>query len=96
MFRRAVLVAGALSLTSEWLMAQVPPEERIPILDPDRLQALGFPQVATDVYVWSKADLGGSRTRQDRTAKRCAPLHEEAGCGGRGRVWGPKNPGRRF
>ena len=37
-----------------------PPEERIPIRDPDRLEALGFSRDATNVYIWSKADLGRS------------------------------------
>ena len=64
MSRRAVLLAGALALAGGWLQAQVPPEERIPIQDPNRLEALGFSRDATNVYVWSKADLGGSRATE--------------------------------
>ncbi|MEP6994648.1 MAG: S-layer homology domain-containing protein [Acidobacteriota bacterium] len=64
MIYRAVLLAGLLSLGGRLLFAQVPAAERIPIRDPDRLQALGFPRDATNVYVWSKADLGGSRAKE--------------------------------
>lgn len=63
MMYRAVLLAGLLSLGGRLLFAQVPAEERIPMRDPARLQALGFPRDATNVYVWSKADLGGSRAK---------------------------------
>ena len=63
MVSRTVLLAGLLSLGGRLLLAQVPPEERIPITDPDRLERMGFPRDAKNVYVWSKADLGGSRAK---------------------------------
>ena len=69
MSRRAVLLAGVLLLASGWLLAQIPAEERVPVRDPDRLQALGFARDATNVYVWSKADLkGGPALDQKATA----------------------------
>ena len=61
MLGRLVLPTVVLALAGGRLFAQVPPEERIPITDPDRLEALGFPRGATNVSVWSKADLGGGR-----------------------------------
>jgi hypothetical protein len=61
MSRRVVLLAGALLAAARLLIAQVPPEERIPITDPDRLEAMGFPRDATNVSIWSKADLKGGR-----------------------------------
>lgn len=59
MLRRTVLLAGVFSLMGGFLLAQVPPEERIPVTDPDRLEKMGFPRDAKNVYVWSKADLKG-------------------------------------
>jgi hypothetical protein len=38
--------------------AQVPEEERIQVTDPARLEEMGFPRDATNVYVWTKARLG--------------------------------------
>ena len=58
MIRRTSLLAAALLLGAPLLIAQVPPEERIPITDPDRLKALGFPRDAKNVAGWSKADPG--------------------------------------
>ena len=52
---RTLLVAALSFLGSIVLLGQVPIEERIPLRDPDRLEALGFPRDATNVYVWSKA-----------------------------------------
>jgi hypothetical protein len=60
MSRRAVLIACVLSLAGGRLLAQVPAKERIPIRDPERLEALGFSRDATNVYVWSRAELGAS------------------------------------
>ena len=57
MSTRAFLLAGILALASGRLPGQVPSEERIPIRDPNRLQDLGFPRDAKNVYVWSKASL---------------------------------------
>ncbi len=62
MFRRTVVLAAVL-LAGRSLLAQIPQEERIPIRDRDRLAALGFPRDARNVYLWSKADLGGSRAK---------------------------------
>ena len=64
MSTRAALIACVLSLAAGRLLAQVPPEERIPIRDPERLEALGFSRDASNVYVWSRADLGGSRAAE--------------------------------
>jgi len=59
MFRRAIHLVVGLTLGSGAVIAQIPPEERIPISDPDRLAAMRFPRDAKNVYVWSKADLKG-------------------------------------
>ena len=56
---RTVLLGVALLLLGGLLLAQVPPEERIPITNPDRLESLGQSRNAKNVYVWSKADLKG-------------------------------------
>lgn len=61
MLGRAALPMIVLALTGGRLFAQVPPEERIPVRDPDRLEALGFPRDASNVYVWSKAEPAGFR-----------------------------------
>jgi hypothetical protein len=58
MSHKSILTAAAVFFGARFLLAQGPPEERIPIRDPDRLEELGFPRDATSVYVWSKADLG--------------------------------------
>jgi hypothetical protein len=58
MLRSLRLSAASIVFVAGAAAAQVPPEERIPITDPDRLQALGFPRDARNVAVWSKADLG--------------------------------------
>jgi hypothetical protein len=57
MLHRAAVFAGILSLGAASLLAQVPAEERIPITDPERLEKMGFPRDARNVYVWSRADL---------------------------------------
>ena len=67
MLHRRLWLAGFLLLGGGVLHAQVPPEERIPITDPDRLEALGLARDATNVYVWSKAP-GGTRTRRAQDA----------------------------
>ncbi len=56
--RMYALGLAHLAIGAGLLVAQVPAEERIPIRDPDRLEALGFPRDATDVAVWSRAGLG--------------------------------------
>jgi hypothetical protein len=53
---RAVLLAGVVFLAPPLLVAQVPPEERIPIRDPDRLESLGLPRDAESVSIWSRSD----------------------------------------
>jgi hypothetical protein len=54
---RRLSIAGALWLAAGILTGQVPAHERIPITNPDRLEAMGFPRDARNVFVWSKADL---------------------------------------
>ncbi len=66
-----IVLAGLLWVAVAPLFAQVPPEERIPITDPDRLEALGFPRSAPNVFVWSKADLGRNLPK-DTAATRTA------------------------
>ena len=56
MIHRALLVTCLVWLSGNLLMARVPDGERIRITDPDRLQALGFPRDATNVFVRDKAD----------------------------------------
>ncbi len=60
MIRPAILLA-AVFLGSQSMLSQIPDGERVPIRDPERLASLGFPPDATNVYVWSKADLTGAR-----------------------------------
>ena len=59
MIRRALLMACLVSLGGSFLIARVPNGERVPITDPDRLQVLGFPRDATNVFVRARADLVG-------------------------------------
>jgi hypothetical protein len=59
-----LFMAGLMSLGGRLLFAQVPDAERIPITDPNRLQALGFPRDATNIYVWSRGDRGDPRSPQ--------------------------------
>jgi len=40
------------------LSAQVPESEKVSVTDPDRLERMGFPRDARNVFIWSKADLG--------------------------------------
>jgi hypothetical protein len=63
MLTKTTTLIAIVLLQTGVLLAQIPPEERIPIRDPDRLEALGFPRDAQNVYVWSKADLKGSRAQ---------------------------------
>ena len=60
MLRRTLLASLGTLLSAAALMAQVPAEERIPITDPDRLQRLGFPRDARNIFVWSRADRDGA------------------------------------
>ena len=64
---RAVIAGLVLALIGASLWAQVPAEERIPITDPDRLQRMGFPRNARNVFVWSKLDRSGP-ARSDEKA----------------------------
>jgi hypothetical protein len=68
--RRLYVWAGALLLCAGGIvppaMAQVPEEERIPVTDPAALERMGFRRDATNVYIWSKANLhqtGGAEER---------------------------------
>ncbi len=56
MLGRAALSTIVLAFAGGRLLAQVPGDERIPVRDPDRLEALGFSPDATNVYVWSRAE----------------------------------------
>ena len=58
---RRLLTAGCVFFAAQLLSAQVPSEERMPVHDPDQLRALGFRPNAPNVYVWSKAERGGTR-----------------------------------
>jgi hypothetical protein len=60
MLRQAMSLAGSLLLGVPLLVAQVPPEERIAITDPDRLEELGLRRDARQVYNWSRADRKGT------------------------------------
>ena len=55
MVRSGASIAGVFLLGASLGIAQAPPEERIPITDPEELAALGMPRDATNVYRWSKA-----------------------------------------
>ena len=55
MVRRAMLAAGGFLLWGTLLFGQAPSGERFPITDPDRLESVGLPRDATNVYEWSKA-----------------------------------------
>jgi hypothetical protein len=73
MSNRTALLVGTLLLETGLLLAQIPPEERIPIRDPDRLEALGFPRDAQNVYVWSKADLKASLLKRSEDFRPARP-----------------------
>src|SRR5262245_20463680 len=53
---RAAIAGLVLALIGAIVSVQVPGEERIPITDPDRLERMGFPRNARNVFVWSKLD----------------------------------------
>ena len=53
-----VLLAAAAAVMAANVRAQAPPEERIPVRDPDTLAAMGFRKDAKNVFVWSGADTG--------------------------------------
>ena len=57
---RSASIAGALLLGAALSLAEEPSGQRIPITDPDRLAALGFPRDARNVYRWSGAASGVS------------------------------------
>jgi hypothetical protein len=65
MLRAKRLSAASILFVAGAAAAQVQPGERIPITDPDRLVALGFPKDAKNVFVWSKADLKGGQVLGD-------------------------------
>jgi hypothetical protein len=52
------LLALAAAVMAATLRAQAPPEQRIPVRDPDTLAAMGFPTDAKNVFIWSGADTG--------------------------------------
>jgi hypothetical protein len=68
-----MLIVGTLLLGAPLLIAQVPASERIPIRDPDRLEALGFPRDAANVSVWSRLDLGTGRAPDTASARPSEP-----------------------
>jgi len=49
------------------VVAQVPASERIPVTEPERLEKMGFSRDARNLFVWSRADLGG-RTADPRAS----------------------------
>ncbi len=57
---RSTSIAGALLLGAALSLAEEPSGRRIPITDPDRLAALGFPRDAGNVYQWFGASSGVS------------------------------------
>jgi len=57
----AALIAGP-------ALAQIPAEERIPITDPDRLERMGFPRNARNVFDWSKRDRKGPASVDPKAA----------------------------
>ena len=63
MLRRSVLIVAILLAGARGLAGQVPIEERIPVRDPKRLEAMGFSADATNVYVWSRAEVGAARAK---------------------------------
>ena len=63
MIRKATSIASFLLAGAVLAFAQAPAQERIPVTDPDRLEAFGFPRDAQNVYVWSKADTGRGRPK---------------------------------
>ena len=68
MFPRAVLLAAVFSAATRLVLAQIPAEERIRITDPDRLERMGFPRDAGNVFVWSKAKLAGGALLDEKAA----------------------------
>jgi len=62
---RGALMAGAAAVVAATLHAQASREERIPVRDPEALAAMGFPQDARNVFVWSKVDPGRGRPIAD-------------------------------
>jgi hypothetical protein len=60
----------AVAAVASVIFGQVPGSERIPISDPARLEALGFPRDARNVFLWSKADLAGGRDAAAREEPR--------------------------
>lgn len=69
MIRRVMRASAWLLLGAAPLFAQAPPEERIPIIDPDQLAAIGMPRDATNVYRWSKADPHRGRPKAAAAAR---------------------------
>ena len=69
----ALLAAIALARVS--VLAQVPGPERVPVTDPDRLERMGFDRDARNVFVWSKADMGGASA----SPRAAAPAPESLG-----------------
>ncbi len=57
------LAFAQLAIGATLAVAQVPAGERIPIRDPDRLEAMGLPRDAANVAVWSKAGFGAQGGR---------------------------------
>lgn len=55
MTRSTILLAVLFFAAAGTVLAQVPPEERIPITNPARLREMGFPPDSKNVYLWSKA-----------------------------------------
>ena len=56
MLSRAALFLVAFAWLEARMLGQIPAEERTPITDPDRLEKLGYPKAAKNVFLWSRAD----------------------------------------
>jgi hypothetical protein len=68
MTHRACLWSLAGILVGGGLLAQVPASERIPITNPDRLEALGFPRDARSVFEWARLDRKGVAAVAEKAA----------------------------
>jgi hypothetical protein len=58
----------AVALSSVPVLAQVPASERIPVIDPERLQQMGLQRDARNVFVWSKLDRSSGTPLDPRAA----------------------------
>jgi hypothetical protein len=69
MRNRTLLLALVLGAGDGLLFGQIPESERIPITDPDRLQRMGLPRDAKNVFEWTKLDRGDGAVLGRKTAQ---------------------------